>query len=89
MIEDAILHGSLIVLVALLLPAAYRASKGPTLADRLLAIDLITTLLTGIIVLLALIDDTEILIDIGIALTALSFIATVSLTRYIAQGKVF
>ena len=40
MTEDIVLRGALFVLVTLLLPVAYRVSRGPTLADRLLAIEI-------------------------------------------------
>ena len=86
---EVVLRGAILVMVGLLLPCAYRAARGPSIADRLLAIDLITTLLTGIIVLIAILDGAEILIDIGIGLAALSFIGTVSIARFISDGKVF
>lgn len=88
-ILEVIFYFALLIEVALLLPSAYRAAVGPTIADRLLAVDMITTLLIGIIVVLALIDNNEELIDIGIALAALSFIATLALSRFISDGKVF
>ena len=86
---DIIYRFALVVQVVLLLLSALRAAIGPSLADRLLAIDLITTILIGVIIVLALMNENESLIDIGIALAALSFIATLALTRYISEGKVF
>lgn len=80
---------ALVVQVVLLVPCAYRAYIGPTISDRLLAIDLITTLLIGIIVVLALIDNDESLVDIGIAMAALSFIGTLAIARYVSEGRVF
>lgn len=80
---------TLVIMVALLLPAAYRIIKGPRVADRLLGVDLITTLLVGIIVLLAAIDNQSLLIDIALALSALSFIATIATARFIGEGRVF
>ncbi|MCY4145559.1 MAG: monovalent cation/H+ antiporter complex subunit F, partial [Chloroflexi bacterium] len=46
----------LLAMVVLLIPASYRVVVGPSLPDRLSAVDLITTLLVGIIVLLAVIE---------------------------------
>lgn len=88
-IVEFIVELSLFVTVFLLIPCTYRAYKGPSIADRLLAIDLITTLLISIIVLLAVLNNISFLIDIGVALAALSFISTVALARYIAEGRVF
>lgn len=80
---------ALIVLVLLILPCAYRLWTGQTAADRLQAIDIITTLLIGIIIVLALLRDSSMFIDVAIALAAFSFIGTLALARYISEGKVF
>jgi multicomponent Na+:H+ antiporter subunit F len=79
----------LLLLVALLLPCVYRLFAGPSAADRLQAVDTITTLLIGIIVLLALVQGAAWLVDIGIALAAFGFIATLALSRYLSEGRVF
>lgn len=79
----------LLVMIALLIPASYRVVVGSKLSDRLLAVDLITTLLIGIIVLVALVEGSETFIDMAIALAAFSFIGTVSIARYISEGRVF
>lgn len=88
-IAQAIIQFVLLIMVILLIPASYRVVVGTTLPDRLQAVDLITTLLTGIIVLLALVEGTEIFIDMAIALAAFSFVGTVSIARYISEGRVF
>ncbi len=79
----------LLALVSLLIPASYRVIVGPTLPDRLQAVDLITTLLIGIIVMLALVERTENFVDMAIALAAFAFIGTISIARYISEGRVF
>jgi multicomponent Na+:H+ antiporter subunit F len=82
-------EAGLTLLIVLLLPCAYRIFVGPTPADRLQAVDTLNTLLIGIIVLLALIQDASWLVDIGIALAAFSFIATLALARYLSEGRIF
>ncbi|MFN8451935.1 MAG: monovalent cation/H+ antiporter complex subunit F [Anaerolineae bacterium] len=82
-------QAALVVLVVLILPCAYRVWVGPSAADRLQATDAITTLLIGIIIVLALLRDTAMYIDIAIALAAFAFIGTIALARYISEGKVF
>jgi multisubunit Na+/H+ antiporter MnhF subunit len=79
----------LVILVVLLLPCAYRVFVGPNAADRLQALDTITTLLIGIIVMLALVQQSSWLVDIGIALAAFGFIATLAIARYLSEGRVF
>lgn len=79
----------LVLLVLLLLPCVFRVLAGPSAADRLQAVDTITTLLIGIIVLLAVVQQSSWLVDIGIALAAFGFIATLAIARYLSEGRVF
>jgi len=79
----------LLLMVALLIPASYRIVVADTLPERLQAVDLLTTLLIGIIVLLALVEDSNVFIDLAIALAAFGFIGTISIARYISEGRVF
>ncbi len=93
MIESAIAQTAirlvLLGLVIVLIPASYRVVVGETLPDRLQAVDLITTLLIGIIVMLALVEGTEVFVDMAVALAAFAFIGTISIARYISEGRTF
>ncbi|GAB4516310.1 MAG: hypothetical protein OHK0046_21470 [Anaerolineae bacterium] len=80
---------ALVVVVLLLIPCTWRAVVGPSPADRLQAIDTINNLLIGIIVLLALVQDSGFFVDLGIALGALGFVATLAISRYLCEGRVF
>lgn len=87
---DIVMNGALLVMVILLPVAFYRVAKPrQDAADRLIGVDMITNLLVGIVVLLAVIEGTDTTIDIGIAVAALSFAGTVSIARYISEGRVF
>lgn len=83
------LQAALVVLVVLIVPCAHRVWIGPSAADRLQAIDAITTLLIGIIIVLALLRETAMFVDVAIALAAFGFIGTIALARYISEGKAF
>ncbi len=78
----------LLGLVSLLIPASYRVIAGETLPDRLQAVDLITTLLIGIIIMLALVEGAQGFVDMAIALAAFAFVGTISIARYISEGRV-
>ncbi len=82
-------QAAMVVLVLLILPCAYRAWIGPTVPDRLQAIDTITTLLIGIIIVLALLRNTVMFIDVAITIAAFAFIGTIALARYISEGRAF
>lgn len=80
---------ALIILIALLLPCAYRVFKGPRPAERLQALDLITVLLIGIVILLAVVQESAFVVDVALALAAFGFVSTLAIARYVASGKVF
>ena len=81
---------ALIIMVVLLPIAFYRVAKPhQSAAERLVGVDTITNLLVGIVMILALVENTDTTIDIGIVMAALSFAGTVSIARYISEGRVF
>lgn len=80
---------AVIIMIGLLLPCAYRVFAGPSPSDRLQAIDTITTLLIGIIILLALVQGSSFVVDVALALAAFSFVATLAIARYLSEGRAF
>lgn len=83
------LHIALVGLVILLVPVVHLALTGKNTAERLQAIDAMTALLTGVMVVLAVLQGIGMLVDVALALAAFSFIATVGIARYVGEGKVF
>jgi multicomponent Na+:H+ antiporter subunit F len=83
--------GALVLLGLALFLTVYRIVVGPTLADRVLALDLLTVLAMGFIGAVAIRTGITFYIDIAIALALLGFLATVAFARYIlsrnAEGK--
>ncbi|MCS6870614.1 MAG: monovalent cation/H+ antiporter complex subunit F [Anaerolineae bacterium] len=80
---------ALVILIGLLVPCVWRMLRAPNAAERLQAIDLLTTLLIGIVVVLALVKGVAFVVDIGIALAAFSFIGTLAIARYLSDGRLF
>ena len=83
---DAIALASTIALAMLglaLFFTVYRIVVGPTLADRVLALDLLTVLAMGFVGAMAIRTGITLYIDIAIALALLGFLATVAFARYI------
>jgi multicomponent Na+:H+ antiporter subunit F len=68
-----------------LLLTVLRLVRGPTLPDRVLALDLVTTLALGFIVLVAVLTGFYLYLDIAIALGLLGFLSTVALARYVQK----
>jgi multicomponent Na+:H+ antiporter subunit F len=74
----------LIVTIALCL---YRVIKGPTIADRVVTIEVIGVIVVGICVVLSISTGKAYLIDIGIAWIILSFIGTLTMAKYLGRRR--
>ena len=74
-----------LVSVALFL-AALRLFRGPTLPDRVVALELISSLMVGIIALVSIVGEQAVLIDVAIALALVGFLGAVAFARYIEKG---
>ena len=59
-----------------------RLVLGPSLADRVVALDLVTILLIAVAALLALKTGEAVYLDLGLALALVGFLATVAFARY-------
>jgi multicomponent Na+:H+ antiporter subunit F len=65
-----------------------RLLLGPTLADRILALDVLTTLGIGIVATFAVRASQPVYIDVAIALALMGFVATISFAKYLLSvGK--
>lgn len=76
---------SLVVLGLALLVSVVRIIIGPTIADRVLALDLMTVIAMGFIAAVSVHTGLALYLDIAIALALLGFLATVALARYILR----
>ncbi|KKB76437.1 cation:proton antiporter [Devosia soli] len=76
---------ALIILGIALLVSLVRIVIGPSIADRVLALDLMTVIAMGFIGAIAVRTGLTLYLDIAIALALLGFLATVALARYILR----
>lgn len=74
---------SLVLLGLALLVSLVRIIIGPTLSDRVLALDLLTVVAMGFVGAIAVRTGLWLYLDIAIALALLGFLATVALARYV------
>ncbi len=86
MIETAVLITA-IVLVLLTFVGLWRAIVGPTPEDRIVAINMIATKVTVIIVLIALITTQATYVGVALIYALLGFIATIGLAKLLMKGK--
>jgi len=78
-----------VFLALLVFFSLYRAYAGPTAADRVVAINVITTKIAMLIVLLSIITGQEVFVDVALIYAMMGFIATICVSKYIEKGKLF
>jgi multicomponent Na+:H+ antiporter subunit F len=83
MIVTAAIHLALAILMLALVMTAIRVIIGPTLADRVLALDQLVAIAIGFIAVIAVKTGFELYVDIALALALVGFLATAAFARYI------
>ncbi len=76
-----------IILVAIVI-VFYRFMRGPTLADRVVALDFITLAAIAFIAVSALANRQYAYLDVAIAGALVAFVATVAFARYVLRRAV-
>ena len=66
----------------------YRIGKGPTAPDRIVAIDILGTLIVGFCAVLALETKQDFYLNVAIAWALLSFIGALALAKHL-EGRSF
>jgi len=77
----------LYVQILLALFCLFRVIRGPSIADRMVGIDIFGILVVGICAILAIQTGRNFILDIGIAWIILSFIGTLTLAKYLGGKK--
>lgn len=77
---------ALVTLGVALLLAVVRLVKGPTLPDRIVAMDLIGVLVVGLIVVLAASTEVRATLDAAIVIALIGFVGTVAYATYVRRG---
>lgn len=74
------------MLTAAMFLAFYRLVRGPSLPDRVVALDLIVMLAVGFITVYDIATELSVFLDVAIVLALLSFLGTVAFARYVEKG---
>ena len=77
---------ALVTLAIALLAAVVRLITGPTLPDRVVAMDLIGVIVVGLIVVLAASTRVHATLDGAIVIALVAFVATVAYGTYVERG---
>lgn len=84
-----VLYISLIIHILLTGVSLWKVWRGDNIIDRLMGVDLISTLTLAIMILIALFEENSIFIDVAIGLNALGFVSTIALAKYLADEQMF
>lgn len=79
--------GSIILITLMTFVGLFRAYVGPSAADRMVAINMITTKVTTIIVMIALVTAQELYVSVALVYALIGFVATIGVSRYLMKGK--
>jgi multicomponent Na+:H+ antiporter subunit F len=83
---DTVLQVTLAMLALALIVAVIRLVKGPSLPDRVIAMDLIGILAVGIIVVLAAATGVRATLDAAVVIALVGFVGTVAYASYVERG---
>jgi multicomponent Na+:H+ antiporter subunit F len=76
------------VLTISFLLVVVRVVKGPSLPDRILALDMLVAVAIGFIAVLGVRSGFTLYVDVAIALGLVGFLATVAFARFVMSGGV-
>lgn len=82
---DACLIVGFVCLIIGFILSVYRLVSGPTLVDRILALDMLSFLGMGMICLLTIATGIISYLDVAISLSLIIFLATVAFARYLQR----
>jgi multicomponent Na+:H+ antiporter subunit F len=81
------IHAALAILMLALVATVIRVLLGPTLGDRVLALDQLVAIVIGFIAVIAFKTRHALYIDIALALGLVGFLATAAFARYILTAS--
>ncbi len=84
-VNDLVLYGVMPVLALAFALTFVRLLRGPSLPDRVVAIDLLTALSIGIIAAYAIATEQPAFLDAAIVLALVAFLGTVAFAYYIER----
>ncbi|WP_029497634.1 Na(+)/H(+) antiporter subunit F1 [Kurthia huakuii] len=85
---NAILTVALIFFTITVVICLYRVIKGPSLPDRVVALDMIGVNMLSMIAIISLLQRTTAYLEVILILGILSFIGTIAFSKYIERGVI-
>lgn len=79
---------ALIIVIVSMLGLLYRIFLGPTIPDRIIALDAIGVMFISATALLSILFNTEFFFEVILLIAVLSFIGTVAFSKFIEKGEI-
>ncbi|PKL84964.1 MAG: cation:proton antiporter [Ignavibacteriae bacterium HGW-Ignavibacteriae-1] len=76
---------SIPIIIASMLLMLYRVAVGPSLEDRVVALDLIATTAIGFVAVYSIISNSTTVLDVGIIIAMLAFLGTTAFAYYLER----
>ncbi|WP_321417314.1 cation:proton antiporter [uncultured Methanomethylovorans sp.] len=84
----SLLDFSLILMVIAFIPCIYRIIVGPTIPDRVIALDALTTVIIVMLGAYSYGKHSAFFMDVALVLAVISFVGTVTISKYLDEGVV-
>ncbi|MEI2467661.1 Na(+)/H(+) antiporter subunit F1 [Niallia taxi] len=85
---QAFMYMAILLIVIAMIGFTYRAIKGPTTPDRVVALDAIGISLAGLTALISIVLNTSAFFEVILVIGILSFIGTVAFSKFLEKGEV-
>jgi multicomponent K+:H+ antiporter subunit F len=79
---------ALLMMVAALVLTMWRLLRGPSVADRIVALDTLSINTVALLVLLGIVRDSALYFEAAILIALLGFLGTVALCKFVLRGDV-
>ncbi len=84
------MYGFAMIVISGALPLLlYRFLRGPSIPDRVVALEAVVALVVALLVLNAYFLDSSLYIDAALVLSIFGFISTVAIAKYLERGDLF
>lgn len=87
--NSLLLDISLVFMVLSLIPCLYRIIKGPSIPDRVVAVDAMTTVIVVMLGVYSFLQNSVFFMDVALVLAIIAFVGTVTISKYLDEGVVF
>ena len=79
---------AIIFMVLAMIPCLYRIIKGPTIPDRVIALDAMTTVIVVMLGVYSFDQGSVFFMDVALVLSIIAFVGTVTIAKYLDEGVV-